>query len=196
MYKLVLSIILTIFCFQYANSQGYVQDYKNIGFAVNVTNHHAAVLDNRENQTKYLSYLANMSYGIPISTLFNFNQQVGLGYLQNASTTEKYWTKSAQYAYGLGLSLNVPKFFVRKFSSSVIPYGNVGYKFNYFTETSASRPNKIVSEFVVGGGISYQISPYLAGFAQFNLGQRFGSDFQTSFQTQLGINALVVKLVK
>ena len=150
-------------------------------------------MDNRENKTHFLSYLANVSYGIPLSAIFNFNQQIGFGYLQNASTSEKYWTKSAQYSYGIGLSLNVPKFFVRKYSGKLIPYGNVGYKFNYFEETSASRPNSIITEFTVGGGMSYQISPLLAAFTQFNLAQRFGSDFQTSFQTQIGINAVLVK---
>lgn len=173
--------------------QGYVQDYNSVGVSVAILNHHADVLDNRENATRYLSQMAMLNYSLSISPLFDFHQQLGMGYLQNASDAENFWTKSQLYNYSLGFSLNAPKFFARKYSSRINPYGHVGYQFNYHQQSSASRTTKIIGNFLVGGGLSYQLNNQLAIFSQLNLRQRFGNDFETTFQTQFGLNAIMMQ---
>jgi len=191
--QLIFSLMLVLAIKVNVQGQGYVQDYNSAGISLAIINHHAPILDNRENATRYLSHVAHLNYGISISRLFNFHQQLGIGSLQNASIQEKFWTKSALYSYGIGLSLNAPKFFYRKYDSRINPYGNVGYQFNYHANSSVSRNTQIISNFMVGGGLSYQINDYIAVFTQLNLRQRFGSDFQTTFQTQLGLNTLIIK---
>ncbi len=194
MIRTVTLLAACFFCaFPKSYSQGYVQDYNSIGVSVAILNHHADVLDNRENATRYLSQMALLNYNVSISPLFNFHQQLGIGYLQNASDAEDFWTKSELYNYSLGFSLNAPKFFARKYSSRINPYGNVGYQFNYHPQSSASCTTKIISNFLVGGGLSYQLNDHLVVYSQLNLRQRFGSDFQTTFQTQFGINAVIIR---
>lgn len=190
--KYIFSVILSLLALNVC-SQGYVQDYNHFGTSLSIKNHHASILDNRENQTKFLSYSSNFNYSISISPLFNFNQQASMGFLQNASVLEDLWTKSSHISYSVGLSMNVPKFFARKFQGKVIPFANAGYCFNYYKLTSISRPNTIVSEFLVGGGVSIPLNNYLNCFAQTNINQRLGSDFQTSFNSQLGLNLLIIK---
>ena len=190
--RLILSLY-TILAFISLNGQGYVQDYNSMGVSMGIINHHAAVLDNRENATSFLSHFAKLNYNKSISPLFNFHQQLGMGYYQNASIAEPFWTKSQVYNYSLGISLNVPKFFVRTYHSKVSPYAHFGYQFAYHIKTSVSRHTSIVSDFLVGGGVSYQINDYFSIYTQLNIGQRLGLDFQTTLQTQIGVNATLIK---
>jgi len=134
-----------------------------------------------------------MGYHIPLSSLFNFNQQLGFGVLQNADTTEVYWTNSNQFSYSLGLTMNIPKFFSRGYRKNFVPYALASYQFNYFNTISNSRPKNLMTQLNIGGGVSYQLSDYLGIYTQLVLGQRLGADFKTSFNMQLGLQALIYK---
>jgi len=193
MRKFFIALILTFSVVNSAFTQGYISEYKSISASFGVSNYHATVLDNRANNSSFLSYTALMGYHIPLSALFNFNQQLGFGTLQNADTTEVFWTKANQFSYALGLTMNVPKFFARGYNKAIIPFALVNYQFNYFDKTSISRPKNLSTQFNVGGGVSWQINDNLGVYTQLVLGQRLGADFKTSINTQIGLQALIYK---
>lgn len=186
-------IILFFYITSEVWSQGFLQHYNSLGINLGVVNYHSPVLDNRENKTNYLSFSTAVSYNSAISPLFNFNQMLQFGNLQNASNNEPFWNKSQFLSYNIGFSLNLFKFFDRKFDAKLVPFLNTGYGFNYFLQTSASRPNPIVSNFKVGAGASYAINDYLAAFVQYNIHQRLGNDFKTGIESQFGLLATLVK---
>ncbi len=186
-------IILLLFTLSALNSngQGYITDYKSAGIGFTVTNYHSNLLDNRENISNYLSYDVNASYNFALSRIFNFNQLIGIGTLQNASKYEQFWQNTLKINYNAGLSLNIFKFFKRNYEGKFVPYGAVNYQLNYFDKTAFSRPKQLLSQFNYGGGISYQINDNLGVYTQFQLGQRIGADFKSSFNTQFGLLAIL-----
>jgi hypothetical protein len=170
----------------FLNGQGYVQDGRSINVSLSINNHHAKFLNNRENQTSFLSYFGRIGHSTSLSRLFNISNQIGIGTLQNAHKDEAFWTKSFTADYSMTVSMNLFKFFKRDYSKALTPYGFTGYQIRYFDEKSSTRANNVLASFLVGAGIAYSLNNNESIFVQSGVAQRLGADFQTTLQNQLG----------
>lgn len=183
----LLSLLLMLGIGNKISAQGYVQDGKSVNVSLSINNHHAKFLNNRDNQTSFLSYYGRLGHSVSLSRLFNLSNQLGVGTLQNASLSEPFWTKSFAIDYSMTVSLNLFKFFKRDYNKSLIPYGYTGYQIRYFNEKSDERSTNVLASFLIGGGLSYPINSHTNIFIQSGVAQRLGAGFQTTLQNQLGL---------
>lgn len=180
-------LLFAAFTAPWIYGQSYIQDGKAVSIAVDVNNHHARFLNNRENQTSFLSYYGRLGYHFSLSRILSFNQQFGIGVLQNAHEEEAFWTKTLSLDYRMTVSMNIPKFFNRTYNKAFIPYGFTGYQFQYFRDQTAFREQRFLTSFLIGAGLTYPVKPNTQIILQSGVAQRLGFDFQTTLQNQIGL---------